>query len=25
LGQYIGRMHFRVMAKPTYTVAEKTG
>ncbi|MFZ9707368.1 MAG: glycosyltransferase family 2 protein [Ilumatobacteraceae bacterium] len=25
LGQYIGRMHFRVMAKPTYTIAEKTG
>jgi undecaprenyl-phosphate 4-deoxy-4-formamido-L-arabinose transferase len=25
LGQYIGRMHFRVMAKPTYTVAESTG
>jgi glycosyltransferase involved in cell wall biosynthesis len=24
LGQYIGRMHFRVMAKPTYTIAEKT-
>lgn len=24
LGQYIGRMHFRVMAKPTYTVAEST-
>lgn len=25
LGQYIGRMHFRVMAKPTYTIAESTG
>lgn len=25
LGQYIGRMHFRVMNKPTYTVAERTG
>lgn len=24
LGQYIGRMHFRVMAKPTYTIAEST-
>lgn len=24
LGQYIGRMHFRVMNKPTYTIAEKT-
>ena len=25
IGQYIGRMHFRVMNKPTYTVAERTG
>jgi undecaprenyl-phosphate 4-deoxy-4-formamido-L-arabinose transferase len=24
LGQYIGRMHFRVMNKPTYTIAEST-
>lgn len=24
LGQYIGRMHFRVMNKPTYTIAERT-
>ncbi|NBT21051.1 MAG: glycosyltransferase [Actinobacteria bacterium] len=24
LGQYIGRMHFRVMAKPTYTISEST-
>lgn len=24
LGQYIGRMHFRVMNKPTYTIAETT-
>ena len=24
LGQYIGRMHFRVMNKPTYTIAEMT-
>jgi glycosyltransferase involved in cell wall biosynthesis len=24
LGQYIGRMHFRVMARPTYTIAERT-
>ena len=25
LGQYIGRMHFRVMNKPTYIVAERSG
>lgn len=25
IGQYIGRMHFRIMNKPTYTVAERTG
>jgi undecaprenyl-phosphate 4-deoxy-4-formamido-L-arabinose transferase len=24
LGQYIGRMHFRVMNKPTYTIADRT-
>lgn len=24
IGQYIGRMHFRVMNKPTYTIAERT-
>jgi len=24
IGQYIGRMHFRVMNKPTYTIAEQT-
>jgi undecaprenyl-phosphate 4-deoxy-4-formamido-L-arabinose transferase len=24
LGQYLGRMHFRVMNKPTYTIAERT-
>jgi len=24
LGEYIGRMHFRVMNKPTYMVAETT-
>lgn len=24
LGEYIGRMHFRVMNKPTYTIAETT-
>ena len=24
LGQYIGRMHFRVMNKPTYSIAEST-
>ncbi len=24
LGQYVGRMHFRVMNKPTYTIAEMT-
>lgn len=24
LGQYIGRMHFRVMNKPTYTITEST-
>ena len=23
LGQYLGRMHFRVMNKPTYTIAER--
>jgi undecaprenyl-phosphate 4-deoxy-4-formamido-L-arabinose transferase len=25
LGQYLGRMHFRVMNKPTYTIAERIG
>jgi undecaprenyl-phosphate 4-deoxy-4-formamido-L-arabinose transferase len=25
LGQYLGRMHFRVMKKPTYTIAERIG
>jgi undecaprenyl-phosphate 4-deoxy-4-formamido-L-arabinose transferase len=24
IGQYIGRMHFRAMNKPTYTIAERT-
>ena len=24
LGEYIGRMHFRVMNKPTYMIAEST-
>jgi len=24
LGQYIGHMHFRVMNKPTYTIADNT-
>lgn len=24
LGQYLGRIHFRVMNKPTYTIAERT-
>lgn len=24
IGQYIGRIHFRVMNKPTYTIAERT-
>ena len=24
IGQYIGRMHFRIMNKPTYTIAERT-
>lgn len=24
IGQYIGRMHFRVMNKPTYSIAERT-
>ena len=24
LGEYIGRMHFRVMNKPTYMIAETT-
>jgi len=24
LGQYIGRIHFRVMNKPTYTIADRT-
>jgi undecaprenyl-phosphate 4-deoxy-4-formamido-L-arabinose transferase len=24
IGQYIGRMHFRIMNKPTYTIVERT-